>query len=65
MLRGASLGSATTDWVVAGTGDFNNDSFPHILWRNHKRTSGGLKGTSVIGGGRRVPQQALGRVAGT
>ena len=25
---------ATTDWHIAGTGDFNNDGISDILWRN-------------------------------
>ena len=44
----------TTDWAVAGTGDFNADGYADIVWYN---TSTGqaviwlMNGTSVMGGG--------------
>src|SRR5262249_56969701 len=49
-----SPGSATNDWLVAGTGDFNGDHFADILWYN---THTGqvviwlMNGTTVIGAG--------------
>jgi hypothetical protein len=34
LIGGGAVGTATTDWVVAGTGDFNGDHFSDILWYN-------------------------------
>src|SRR5262245_17341038 len=34
MTGGGSLGSITTDWVIAGTCDFNADGMTDIHWRH-------------------------------
>jgi FG-GAP-like repeat len=31
---GASVGSVPTNWMIAGTGDFNGDGKSDILWRD-------------------------------
>ena len=54
VIGSGSPGTVTTDWAVAGTGDFNNDGFADILWYN--ASSGQaviwfMNGASVIGGG--------------
>jgi hypothetical protein len=34
IVSAAGIGTVTTDWIVAGTGNFNGDGFADILWRN-------------------------------
>src|SRR5262249_60828543 len=52
-----SFGSATSDWSIVGTGDFDGDGFGDILWYNAKAGPQIVvwltNGTSVIGGGSR------------
>jgi hypothetical protein len=33
-LSDQAIGSAPSDWHIAGTGDFNGDGKTDILWRN-------------------------------
>jgi hypothetical protein len=54
VIGGGSPGTATTDWTIAITGDFNGDGFSDILWLNttsRQQLVWLLNGASVIGGG--------------
>ena len=47
------MANVSLDWDIAGTGDFNNDGYADILWRNH--TTGDvaiwlMNGTSISSG---------------
>jgi hypothetical protein len=59
-------GSASTDWAVAGSGDFNGDVRDDILWRNDNGQIATwlLNGTNLIGGGLVGPGSATTRRTG-
>jgi hypothetical protein len=48
-----TIGSATADWKIAGTGDFNGDKNADLLWRNDNGGVGAwqMNGANVIAAG--------------
>jgi serralysin len=52
-VTGKSIGSAPTDWKVAGTGDYNGDGKDDILWRNDSGAVAEwqMNGSSVLAAG--------------
>jgi hypothetical protein len=40
VMSALGVGNVPTNWVIAGTGDFNRDGYADILWRDNN--SGGV-----------------------